>query len=48
MVSDFGHPWTRGEGVKGQIFADVLYGWPQVLCIEIVPDAQSNVKWNVS
>ena len=30
VVSDFGHPRTRrGGGVKkGQIFADVLYGWP--------------------
>ena len=30
MVSDFGHPRTRGEGgvKKGQIFVDVLYGWP--------------------
>ena len=29
MVSDFGHPRTRGKGgKKGQIFADVLYGWP--------------------
>ena len=30
MVSDFGHPRTRGGGgvKKGQIFADVLYGWP--------------------
>ena len=28
-ISDFGHPRTRGRGVeKGQIFADVLYGWP--------------------
>ena len=34
VVSDFGHPRTRGgggEGVKiGQIFADVLYGWPLI------------------
>ena len=32
LVSDFGHPRTRGEGgvKKGQIFADVLYGWPQM------------------
>ena len=30
MISDFGHPRTRGGGgvKKGQIFADVLYGWP--------------------
>ena len=30
MVSDFGHPRTRGGGgvKKGQMFADVLYGWP--------------------
>ena len=30
VVSDFGHPRTRGGGgvKKGQIFADVLYGWP--------------------
>ena len=30
VVSDFGHPRTRrGGGVKkGQIFADVLCGWP--------------------
>ena len=29
-VSKFGHPRTRGGGgvKKGQIFADVLYGWP--------------------
>ena len=36
VVSDFGRPRTRGEGgvKKGQIFADVLYGWPlsNVLC----------------
>ena len=31
VFSDFGHPRTRGGGgvKKGQIFADVLYGWPQ-------------------
>ena len=30
VVSDFGYPGTRGEGVKiGQIFADVLFGWSQ-------------------
>ena len=30
VVSDFGHSRTRGGGgvKKGQIFADVLYGWP--------------------
>ena len=29
VVSDLGHPRTRGRGAKkGQIFADVLYGWP--------------------
>ena len=30
VFSDFGHPRTRGGGgvKKGQIFADVLYGWP--------------------
>ena len=30
VVSHFGHPRTRGGGgvKKGQIFADVLYGWP--------------------
>ena len=30
VVSDFGHPRTRGGGgvKKEQIFADVLYGWP--------------------
>ena len=30
VVSDFGHPRTRGGGgvKEGQIFADVLYGWP--------------------
>ena len=30
VISDFGHPRTRGGGgvKKGQIFADVLYGWP--------------------
>ena len=30
VVSNFGHPRTRGGGgvKKGQIFADVLYGWP--------------------
>ena len=30
VYSDFGHPRTRGGGgvKKGQIFADVLYGWP--------------------
>ena len=27
-VSDFGHPRTRGGSKKGQIFTDVLYGWP--------------------
>ena len=32
MVSDFRRPRTRGGGgvKKGQIFADVLYGWPLV------------------
>ena len=32
VVSDFGHPRTRGGGgvKKGQIFADVLYGWPHI------------------
>ena len=30
VFSDFGHPRTRGGGgvKKGQILADVLYGWP--------------------
>ena len=30
VASDFGHPRTRGGGgvKKGQIYADVLYGWP--------------------
>ena len=30
VISDFGHPRTRGGGgvKKGQIFTDVLYGWP--------------------
>ena len=30
VISDFGHPRTRGGGgvKKGKIFADVLYGWP--------------------
>ena len=29
VFSDFGHPGRGGRGVKkGQIFADVLYGWP--------------------
>ena len=32
VFSDFGHPRTRGGGgvKKGQIFADVLYGWPLI------------------
>ena len=32
VVSDFVHPRTRGGGgvKKGQILADVLYGWPLV------------------
>ena len=36
---DFGHPRTRrGRGVKkGQIFADVLYGWPPSKCIIMSP-----------
>ena len=40
VFSDFGHPRTRGGGgvKKGQIFADVLYGWPlsksQIFAIE--------------
>ena len=36
VVSDFGHPRTRGGGgvKKGQIFADVLYGWPLILLSE--------------
>ena len=37
MVSDFGHPRTRGGGgvKKGQIFADVLYGWPLIACVPL-------------
>ena len=37
-ISDFGHPRTRGEGgvKKGQIFADVLYGWPLTAILSIV------------
>ena len=33
--SDLGHPRTRGGGgvKKGQIFADVLYGWPLILIL---------------
>ena len=32
VFGNFGHPRTRGGGgvKKGQIFADVLYGWPLV------------------
>ena len=30
VVSNFGHPRTRGVQ-KGQIFADVLYGWPPTI-----------------
>ena len=32
VISDFGHPRTRGGGgvKKGKIFADVLYGWPLI------------------
>ena len=38
VVSDFGHPRTRGGGgvKKGQIFADVLYGWP-LTCSVLLP-----------
>ena len=36
VISDFGHPRTRGGGgvKEGQIFADVLYGWPLIAPIE--------------
>ena len=36
VVSDFGHPRTRGGGgvEKGQISADVLYGWPLIKIYE--------------
>ena len=32
VFSDFGHPRTRGVK-KGQIFADVLYGWPLIVIV---------------
>ena len=43
VVSDFGHPRTRGGGgvKKGQIFADVLYGWPLSFCAQCI-----GVKWH--
>ena len=42
-VSDFGHPRTRGGGgvKKGQIFADVLYGWPLTRVLRARPPACS-------
>ena len=41
VFSDFGHPRTRGGGgvKKGQIFADVLYGWPHI-CVGLDMSAE--------
>ena len=46
MVNDFGHPRTRREGVeKGEIFADVLYGWSLVSAGCIPPEADRMARF---
>ena len=46
VYSDFGHPRTRGGGgvKKGQIFADVLYGWPLMETVNSYRTACTNLQ----